>query len=700
MAQSSTYFRIDDDVLLEFIYHDQSNPSLYDIEVDDNGSEIKIIDTVVGNAFARRYLIHELGGDVVNFDVTYSAGYLAIENFAARKLMLQTGKTYKFNLGNGTGNTVPVGTNFKITGTIGTSSYSTVNGNTILTYTPTQYGNVKYYYDDSAFLLKGGDIISSEKANPLFSTPNEDTGNDINQIKGRFQAVQVSVGDNTKWALLGYDSTGAYEVFNFINNNEAWAGSDESDLLASQTYATANINFIRYDKVRLHLRSGYSFASRGYEGFLFQVLANRSTGVQNNLTQLVYLNQSNFEISNPRPFILGETLFAKFIEIKIPTVLGNQNPEFNDVFYGDNTIGSSDLDPTSNYGISFSLINNISTESGYDYIYLGEENKFTVSREDEFQDFTVVVEDAADGDYFKIYGERDGSASAFEAYILNRINTSSADIVVLYELELYEQIGLSQVKTFDTTFTQAGDFDVPILYRPVVINASNAVNFSIDITMRIYNETDNTQIVKKASLTVNTPGKYGKILQSVNISGNNTITEVFNTLPNLSQNRSIRDAIASTIPRTTKKIKTFIDRYNVIASVNSVDFTANVNGNLSSIVDTETTPYVSTANLSIAIYPLTSYYKFKIAKQVGDDLELLDFTSVENMTLNFVDGKVRKRFNHIPNIDIDMSKGEVLFKVDEGNSSQIRTMVDKIFYIGLDNGSEETVVIKGKFTVE
>ena len=501
MAQSSTYFRIDNDVLLEFIYHDQTNPNNYDIEVDDNGSEIKVLDTVDGNAFVKRHLISELGGDVVNFDVTYSAGYIAIENFAARKLLLQVGKTYKFNIGDGTGSTLPIGSDFKITGTLGTSSYSVIGGNTILTYKPSSTGSVEYYYDSNTISLKGGVVNVSEKANPLFANPDENTGNDINQGIGRFHAVQVS-GDSTKWALLGYDSTGEYQVFNYINNNAGWSGGNEANLLTSQSLATADINFIRYDSIRLHLRSGYNFASRGYEGFLFQVLADRETGIQNNLTQLVYLNQSNYEISNPNPFILGETLFAKFIEIKVPTVLGNQNPEFNDFFYGDNTPGSSDISDTTNYGIKFSLIDRISTESGYDYIHLGEENSFTVSREDEFQDFTAVIEESSIGDYFNIYGERDGEASAFESYILNRINTSSDDIIVMYDVTQYEQVGLNQIKTYDTTFTQSEDFDTPIIYRPVVINSNVAVNFSIDVVMRIYNETDNTQIVKRASLNI------------------------------------------------------------------------------------------------------------------------------------------------------------------------------------------------------
>jgi hypothetical protein len=694
MAQSSTYFRIDEDVLLEFIYHDQSNPTAYDIEVDDNGSEIKVLDTVDGDSSAKRHLIHELGGDVVNFDVTYSAGYLAIEGFAARKLLLQVGKSYKFDL-----SALPDPTKFVITGNLGICTYSPTTQ--VCTFVPSGIGTVAYEYNDTAVLLKGGVINVSEKANPLFATPDEDTGNDINQLRGRFHAVKTPE-DATKWALLGYDSTGAYDKFNYINNSSGWTGGNEADLIASQSAAYTAINFIRYDKIRLHLRSGYNFAARGYEGFLFQVLADRTGGIQNNLTQLVYLNQSNYEISNPKPFVLGETLFAKFIEIKVPTVIGNQNPEFNDFFYGDGTGGSSNLDPTSNYGIRFTLIDRISTESGFDYIHLGEENAFTIAREDEFQDFTVVVEDAEDGDYFKIYGERDGSASAFEAYILNRINTSSDDIVVLYEVETYEQVGLNQIKTFDTTFTQAEDFDTPILYRPVIQNANVAVNFSIDVTMRIYNETDNTQIVKKASLTVNQAPKYGKFLGGVNISGSNTITEVFNTLPNLSGNRSIRDAIAATIPRTTKNVKTFIERYNVVAVANPAEGSMTDLGDLNAVDDRyfDSPNFLTSDELEIGIYPMTTYFKFKIAKKKGDDFEMLDFTSVKNMTLNFVDGSVRKKFYHIPNKDIDMSAGEILFRVDEGNAAEVRGMTARKFYIGLDNGSEETAVIKGNFTVE
>ena len=481
MAKSSRYFRIDEDVLLEFIYHDQSNPDATKIEVDDNGSEVKFLDTVKNVTTAPRHLINELGSDVVNFDVTTNSGYLSVENFAARTLLLQNGKTYKFDL-----SAVDNPGDFTISGSLGIYSYS---GTTMIgQYIPNQNGMIEYNYPD----LIGGKIIVDTRANPLFSTPDEVTGNDINQPIGRYHGIKVP-NDESRYALLGYDSTGYYEMFNYINNASSWTGGNEADLINYQVEATQNINYIQYDSVRLHLKSGYSFSARNYEGFLFEVTTDRTTGIKNYLTQLVYLNTSNYEYANPRPFLLGETLWSKFIEIKIPSIIG-QNSEFRDRFYGDGTIGSSDLDITSNYGISFKLIDKLEVGNGFDYFYVGEENKFTVSREDEYQDFTVVIEDADDGDYFKIYGEKDNSIGAFEAYVLNRIQTSSDDIIAIFDVDVFEQIGSTYVKTNEITFTQYEDFNDPILFRPIIKNANVAVNFSIEVTMRIYNQTDNTQI--------------------------------------------------------------------------------------------------------------------------------------------------------------------------------------------------------------
>jgi len=685
MAKSSRYFRIDEDVLLEFIYHDQSNPDSTKIEVDDNGSEVKFLDTVKNVTGASRHLINELGSDVVNFDVTTNGGYVSIENFAARTLLLQNGKTYKFDL-----SLLDNPELFFITGSAGIYSYS--DATKIGVFSPNQNGTIEYTYPN----FIGGKIIVDTRANPLFSTPDEVTGNDINQIIGRYHGIKVP-NDESRYALLGYDSTGYYEMFNYINNNAGWTGGNEADLINYQVEATQNINYIQYDSVRLHLKSGYSFSARNYEGFLFEITTDRDNGIKNYLTQLVYLNTSNYEYANPRPFVLGETLWSKFIEIKVPSIIG-QNAEFTDRFYGDGTVGSSNLDPASNYGVSFKLIDKLEVGNGFDYFYTAEENKFTVSREDEYQDFTVVIEDAEDGDYFKIYGERDNSIGAFEAYVLNRISTSSDDIVVIFDVDVFEQIGTSYVKTNELTFTQYEDFNDPILFRPIIKNAATAVNFSIEVTMRIYNQTDNTQIVKKASMILNQAGKYGKKLSALKINSPNVMTEVYNILPNLSGNKIIKSLITDNLPRSVKVVPAFIERHNIITTSAKVKLEGEgENQMIKDVEEIETSEFMKEGDIRISIPPFACYFKFVISKKLGDDIQFISFENAERLVLSFGDGTNKLTFNHISNKDIDMGEGEVLFKINEANAKAIRNMNNNMFYISVDNGTEQTYITSGKF---
>ena len=685
MAQSSRYFYLDSDILLEFIYHDQSNPSKYQIEVDDNGSEVMFLNTVKNDATKKRHLINELGSAVVNFDVTETSGYLSIENFAARTLLLQNGKTYKFNLSQLTDPSL-----FTLSGSLGIYTYSPTTQ--IGQFTPTQNGSIEYTYTG----LIGGKAIVDTRANPLFANPDENTGNDINQTIGRYHAVQ-SDNSGSKYALLGYDSTGDYDMFNYINSNIDWSGGNEADLLSSQTTATADINYIKYDSIRLHFKSGYRFSARGYDGFLFEIAAKRTSGVRNNLTQLVYLNTSNYEYANPKPFILGETLYSKFIDLKIPTLVG-QNSEFEDLFYGDGTTGSSDLDVTSNYELTFKLIDSLETFNGYDYFQTGEENKFTISREDEFQDFTVAIDDAADGDYFKIYGEKDNSIGAFEAYVLNQITTTADDIIVMFDVDIFETIGVSEVKTFQTTYTQYDDFNTPIVFRPVIINSSTASSFSIDVTMRIWNQTDNTQIVKRASLSINQAAKYGKKLNQLKIDSPNQLTEVYNVLPQLASNKIVSGIFTDNLPRSTKYVPIFVERHNVIASSASVQFdTSNENIMTQSVTEVDTSDFKVEGDLRIKIPPFTSYYKFVVAKRKADDIELVSFVNSENVIMTFADGNQKLKFNHVFNKDINMADGELLFKISEANANSIRGMQNKTFYISVNNGMDENMILSGKF---
>ena len=78
-------------------------------------------------------------------------------------------------------------------------------------------------------------------------------------------------------------------------------------------------------------------------------------------------------------------------------------------------------------------------------------------------------------------------------------------------------------------------------------------------------------------------------------------------------------------------------------------------------------------------------------------LELISFENAELVILSFSDGKTKLKFNHVYNKDVDMSQGEVLFKINEQNANSIRGMKSDTFYISIDNGTDETMVTKGKF---
>jgi hypothetical protein len=117
------------------------------------------------------------------------------------------------------------------------------------------------------------------------------------------------------------------------------------------------------------------------------------------------------------------------------------------------------------------------------------------------------------------------------------------------------------------------------------------------------------------------------------------------------------------------------------------------------ITEVDTSDFVNENKLVIDIPPFTSYYKFVIAKKKADDVEFVSFTNAENVIMTFGDGKQKLKFNHISNKDIDMGEGEVLFKISEANANTIRGMKNTKFYISVNNGVDENMIMSGKFKV-
>jgi len=686
MAQSSKFARIDEDVLLEFIYHDQDISVLDNakIENDDNGSQLNYLNTVGGDNSASRFLIHELGSDVVNFTVNVANGFVYVNNFASRELIVKNGSTYKFDL-----NDLSIDNlnGFYINGV------AQVHNGGIVTYTPNTNGTYTYSYVNLAGKeFVGGIIIVGDRANSLWARPLQETGNSIRTApgeSGRYYAVPT--GNDSEFALLGNDL--AYL------DSLSWQGTSSAGLTV---VPVGTVQAVWYDTIRLHLRTGYSFSGRGYEGFNFQVRVKRQSGEYGYLTSIVYLNSSNFEIQNPQPFTLGDSSFSKFVEIKVPSLVhlydSALNEEFTTSFFGTGT----DLPLASaNYEIKFNLIDEVKTISGYDYIQIANSKELVLSQEDEYLDIAVNVQESDLGDYFEIFGTKDGSQAGFENYINGRLQTSGDDIVVFYDIEVSEQIGLNYISTYQTTFVQTANYDTALIYRPVILNASSSSNFLLRVAMRIYNETDNTQILKLGSLIYNKPKKYGRRMSKINLNGNVAPSIVYNKLANTSVNRELNQFVNSIRPAIgeTKYVPVALDTYGIMAG------STNITLDTTEIKATNEIKYLPEGESSITLSKVSdNFIKFSIVKPKGDSLESISLVNADDIILIIKSGEVEQQINHNPTFpDIDLGKGEVFFKVPKSvavrfDQADTNLTQDK-FYINLKNGETESLLYHGKVNI-
>ena len=354
-----------------------------------------------------------------------------------------------------------------------------------------------------------------------------------------------------------------------------------------------------------------------------------------------------------------------------------------------------------NWEIKFNLIDEVKTISGYDYIQIANSKELVLSQEDEYLDIAVNVQESDLGDYFEIFGTKDGSQAGFENYINGRLQTSGDDIVVFYDIEVSEQIGLNYISTYQTTFVQTANYDTALIYRPVILNASSSSNFLLRVAMRIYNETDNTQILKLGSLIYNKPKKYGRRMSKINLNGNVAPSIVYNKLANTSVNRELNQFVNSIRPAIgeTKYVPVALDTYGIMAG------STNITLDTTEIKATNEIKYLPEGESSITLSKVSdNFIKFSIVKPKGDSLESISLVNADDIILIIKSGEVEQQINHNPTFpDIDLGKGEVFFKVPKSvavrfDQADTNLTQDK-FYINLKNGETESLLYHGKVNI-
>jgi hypothetical protein len=219
--------------------------------------------------------------------------------------------------------------------------------------------------------------------------------------------------------------------------------------------------------------------------------------------------------------------------------------------------------------------------NGYNFYDIKEINATTITNRDIYDNLYASVVESLSGDYFEITGLVTGSSLS---NFIAQLNSSGGNYVVFHEITLSEQIGTNFIQTSNQIVSQTTDFDNPILYRPIVLNSSIAVSFAINYVLRLYNRSDNTQIIKNARLASFDVKKYGRRLMKINLGVVPTVATVVNQIDpkdgrniivstgssaGSSANRSgqTSEQIAGQLVVKTKYVTSFRDRLNIKAAI-------------------------------------------------------------------------------------------------------------------------------------
>ena len=511
---------------------------------------------------------------------------------------------------------------------------------------------------------------------------------------------------------------------------------DVASLLAQlTTNPNVPVEFLQYDTIRLHLVSGFSFALQG-DGIIFEVQLTDNADNKHNIVSLTYLNTDSYEVINPDEFIVGERLYNKYIELKIPAIsyladisqsLPSNTSSLSHAISNGTGVNYSSM-------INFVMKNIVTTQTvnGYKYFLTGDETAASINRTDEYSGLAAVIEESTSGDYFELYGQYNGVI--YEDFIVNYLNTlPNSNIIVFHDIIVVEQVSTSFIVTSKHSFLQTGDFQESYKFRPIILNSSNATSYRIDYTLRIYNQYDNSQIIRQSQFASFDVKKYGRRIRKINLGVEPVIAKVYNTLSdnkpvinlvNYNRMKISQDGGGSV---QTQFVTSFADRNKISASVTAVKITPAVQQEgdvlptakgqsmLASDIPLSIQQISSIEKVykqgeaPIGISPFDNFYQFIIynnatSSAVGlSSPQLLDLTHAGTLYLNFFDQTTGLRIK-IPSYNnikqINPVNGEVIFKIPTDQSLKILGLTDTNYYISsvLSTGSdtsEETLLYSG-----
>jgi hypothetical protein len=554
-----------------------------------------------------------------------------------------------------------------------------------------QYAYLEYEYSGESHLISEYNFNKVSNTTRKISTfINDDTS--ISYSKNALDYTFIEI-DEDKVGHCDIDQPFSLEELN-----------DDIDLDTSLAIPTS-FN-VKYDTVKIHLLSGYNLV--GIDGIGLRISGEENTGDTSYLLSHIYTIDENTVTQSSKPFSIGEQIFDRYIEIKVPSI-----SYLNEQYYNLNTFDNPQLATfLTQGGKGFKQETPIKIEFYQFYNFEEVEGQLTykydkiltssIPQIDPNALISAHLAESDEGDYFEYFAKYDGEF--IEDYIAE-LNSRGQTYTIINEINVYENYSdLTRILVDQISTLQTDNFDKPNKYRPII--SDNAFSFIIDYTVRIINQVENTQIIKSASITgdTNAARKYGYRVGQINVQESSAPIKIYNRKTTAPYNLSIDETPPKNIKRIVSEIVRYVDSYKIsINAENSIEEIekAVITGDL------EDSNFIyGNGEGVIYISQFDNYLKLKIFNtNEKDSLEALNLNEMvrvdslnpESLALVFFGPSNTKKYIYAEISTI--KENEVVFKIPSRDSSKIVNYVNRRFNLVYTNASgEETNMYEGTFS--
>ena len=487
---------------------------------------------------------------------------------------------------------------------------------------------------------------------------------------------------------------------------------------------------VTYNTLRIHVLSGYTFDD--IAGLIARVAYIDTNFNQVFVANIAYLKEETINFHS-KPFRLGDRVFDRYIEIRFPTLRS-----LKDI---DNLIPAAlkTNDTSFYYNGQFPDLQNSRV-----HLFLYEVNKYENDPEgqlilstvnlpnsdsnglfkrdleiqDSFSDITANVQESLNGDYFELYPSYQGQF--IEDFLSQRKQVYNEEYMIIHDIDVYEQLfdiaGYSETRTNSFSQIQDSGFDEPYKFRPIIENSSTAA-FTIEYTVRLFNKTSPSHIIRRASISYKNPKKYGRYLEKLDIPVGFQPVRIVNKILKTTKNSNLLTNPYSVLSTGQKQssgqieknifipfqhlnisinAKTLYMAKNELSGVDDIIQLDNSKFKLDSLIDSDVV--FGQGDGRIYLSKFDNFVLFKIYKE--ENKKLLpydDLSKSKDLTIYLVfedanGEKVRIKNYYVNNalLKVTLNPGEILFKIDSITSNKILKNSDNRFWITIENTTTQT----------